>query len=100
MTTPLPGSRSEEPDETRVVTLRRQLLVARREVADLRTQLDEACKDRERLDWYEEQHTLHGAVESLYVVNGYVVNVTHDGKPTGEHWGETLRAAIDQARGA
>lgn len=36
MTAPLPGSRSEEPDETRVVTLRRQLLTARREIASFR----------------------------------------------------------------
>ena len=62
--------------------------------------LDAGRKDRERVDWMEQQHTLHGAVEMLYVVDGYTVNVTHDGNPTGEHWGETLRAAIDRARGA
>lgn len=40
MTAPLPGSRSEEPDETRVVTLRRQLLAARRDLRALRDEID------------------------------------------------------------
>lgn len=39
MSVPIPGSRAEEPDEARVVTLRRQLLAARRELAGLRAAL-------------------------------------------------------------
>ena len=64
--------------------------------------LDEARKDKERLDWYEQQHTLHGAVEVLYVyvVDGYELTITHYGNPVRYVRAPTLRAAIDQARGA
>ena len=64
--------------------------------------LDEARKDRERLDWYEQQHKLHGAVEVLYVyvVDEYELTITHDGNPVRYVRAPTLRAAIDQARGA
>ena len=71
-------------------------------IATIETALDEARKDRERLDWYEQQHKLHGAVEVLYVyvVDEYELTITHDGNPVRYVRAPTLRAAIDQARGA
>lgn len=56
-----------------------------------------AAKDAARLDWLESQHTLHRAVEFLYVVDGYECNLTYDGKVTAEYHGGTFREAIDTA---
>lgn len=54
--------------------------------------------DSDRLDWFEAQHTLHGGVDVLYVVDGYEVQLTVDDAPIGPaHKGETLRDAIDKA---
>lgn len=54
--------------------------------------------DAERLDWIEAQHTLHLAVEILYVVDGYELTLTYDGNPlTMLAKDDTLRAAIDIA---
>lgn len=60
-----------------------------------------ALTDKARLDWLQAQHTLHRAVEVLYVVDGYELTVTYDGNPiTGYRYhGDTLRAAIDLAIG-
>lgn len=57
-----------------------------------------AEKDATRLNWLEAKHTLHKAVEILYVVDGYEVTLTHDGDPfSGPFHGQDLRAAIDAA---
>lgn len=52
----------------------------------------------DRLEWLESMHTLHGAVEILYVVDGYQLTQTYDdaavGKPVR---GATLEKAIDKA---
>lgn len=64
------------------------------EVAELR-------RDAERLDWLEVNHTLHKAMEILYVVDGYEVTPTYNGNHNdGPFHGETLREAIDAARAA
>jgi len=51
--------------------------------------------DAEILDWLEAKHTLHRAVEILYVVDGYEIALTYDGEPLrGMRWkGNTLRDA-------
>lgn len=62
---------------------------------DLRRLVEEGL----RLQWLEDQHTLHKSVEILYVVDGYEVQHTYDGDPVGPAFhGETLSAAIDTAR--
>lgn len=54
--------------------------------------------DEERLNWLEAMHSLHQSVEILYVVDGYEIQVTHDGNPEGKPvHGQTLRHAIDAA---
>lgn len=54
--------------------------------------------DTEIVDWLERQHTLHRAVEALYVVDGYEVTITHDGNRIAGPWhGETLRDAYSLA---
>ena len=53
--------------------------------------------DGKRLDWLEEMHTLHKAVEFLYVVDGYNVTLTYDGNALAQYHGATLRDAIDAA---
>ena len=58
-----------------------------------------ALEDAERVEWYEGQHTLHGAVECLYVVDGYHVSVTHDGDTVAQYHGDSVRSAFDRARG-
>ncbi len=59
----------------------------------------EGGEDAARLTWLEDMHTLHKAVEILYVVDGYHVQRTHDSNPIGpEFFGITLREAIDAAR--
>lgn len=59
----------------------------------------------ERLQWLEDMHTLHIAVEFLYVVDGFQATVTRDGDPLHgfshatdktEYHGETLGEAIDR----
>lgn len=60
----------------------------------------EAQRDvlRLELDWLESMHTLHGAVEILYVVDGYQLTLTYDGAQVGEPVrGATLDEAIDNA---
>lgn len=53
-------------------------------------------KDAGRLDWLQREHTLHKAVEFLYVVDGYQAQRTYDGCEIGEPCrGKTLREAID-----
>jgi len=36
--------------------------------------------DTQILDWLQRNHTLHRQVEALYVVDGYLVTITHDGE--------------------
>jgi len=51
-----------------------------------------------RIDWLQRMHTLHRAVEMLYVVDGYHVTLTWEGTPISpDYHGETLDAAIDKA---
>lgn len=53
-------------------------------------------QDAARLNWLEDSHTLHKAVEFLYVVDGFEVQHTYDDNPVGNPiHGETLREAID-----
>jgi hypothetical protein len=50
--------------------------------------------DTQILQWLEGMHTLHLAVEALYVVDGYQVRVVYDGDELSPaYWGETLAAA-------
>ena len=55
--------------------------------------------DTEIIDWLERQHTLHRRVVALYVVDGYNIEIEHDGEPIkGAEWhGETLREAYSTA---
>lgn len=54
--------------------------------------------DTEIIEWLERQHTLHRAVDALYVVDGYDVSITFDGEPHAGPWhGETLREAYQVA---
>ena len=54
--------------------------------------------DADILDWLERNHTLHRAVEVLYVVDGYQVEITHDDSRVAGPWhGETLREAYSEA---
>ena len=58
--------------------------------------------DKERLDWLEANHTLHKAVEILYVVDGYEVTLMHEDGYTvlsPAFHGADLREAIDKAIG-
>jgi len=58
----------------------------------------ELAAARTRADWLQRMHTLHRAVEMLYVVDGYHVTLTWDGTPiSSDYHGETLDAAIDKA---
>lgn len=50
------------------------------------------------LDWLERNHTLHIAVEAVYVVDGYQVEITHDGGRIAGPWhAPTLREAYMEA---
>lgn len=54
--------------------------------------------DIELIDWLENNHTLHKAVEALYVVDGYEVSITHDGNTIkGPFKAKTLREAYIRA---
>ena len=59
--------------------------------------LESQEKDARRLDWLEKAHTLHYAVEFLYVIDGYMCRITYDGDVMRSYNGETLRTAIDAA---
>ena len=51
-----------------------------------------------RIEWLESMHTLHGAVEILYVVSGYQIQRTFDDSDVGEPIAaDTLAEAIDMA---
>lgn len=53
---------------------------------------------RARAEWLQRMHTLHRAVEMLYVVDGYQVTICWDGDPISpDYHGETLELAIDKA---
>lgn len=57
-------------------------------------------RDGKRIDWLEDNHTLHQKVEILYVVDGYQVTLMHeDGftEKSPRFEGHDLRAAIDEA---
>jgi len=57
-----------------------------------------SCTDADRLDWIEQQHTLHKTVEFTYMVMGYEVQLMYDGNEVGKPFeGKTLRDAIDLA---
>jgi hypothetical protein len=50
------------------------------------------------IEWLEMMHTLHGAVEILYVVDGYQLTRTYDGSEVGKPiHGKSLAIAIDNA---
>ena len=58
------------------------------------------------LQWLQNNHTLHRVVEALYVVDGYQVEITHDGVRIAGPWhGETLfeayakRCGYDTSKG-
>lgn len=54
--------------------------------------------DKDRIQWLENMHTLHGAVEILYVVDGYQLTQTYDDSQIGEPvHSENLAGAIDKA---
>ncbi len=53
--------------------------------------------DTDRLNWLEDQHSLHRSVDMLYVVDGYNVTIMHDGNEGPCFHGATLREAIDNA---
>lgn len=56
--------------------------------------------DADIIEWLERNHTLHRAVEALYVVDGYQVTITHDDHQIAGPWrGETLREAYVRAMG-
>jgi hypothetical protein len=55
--------------------------------------------DEERLDWYEDQHTLHYGLELTYVVDGFTLEYIQDtGNTKYQVQGVSLRDAIDKAR--
>lgn len=52
----------------------------------------------DKIEWLESMHTLHGAIEILYVVSGYQIQRIFDGSDIGEPiTAETLAEAIDMA---
>lgn len=54
--------------------------------------------DADIIEWLERNHTLHHAVEALYVVDGFEVTITYDGNPLAGPWhAETLRGAYLKA---
>lgn len=68
------------------------------ELAQLRAEVEGMREDAERLDWYEREHTLHGAVECTYVVDGYHLALTYDGAIVAEFHGDSIRSVFDLAR--
>ena len=51
-----------------------------------------------QIEWLESMHTLHGAVEILYVVDGYQIQRTYDDSNVGDPIQEkSLRECIDSA---
>jgi hypothetical protein len=59
-----------------------------------------AREDAARLDWLENNHTLHKSVEIVYVVDGYQVCLLHEDGVTElspKFEGHDLRSAIDEA---
>jgi len=80
-------------DRLELVGVIRALAAERDELAQKLT------AEAKRLDWLERHHTLHDSVETLYVVDGYQVQILRDnylGIGKAFH-GATLRAAIDAA---
>lgn len=60
--------------------------------------MDNEMIDSQILEWLEDNHTLHKAVEALYVVDGYEVSITYDGNVIkGPFRAETLREAYIKA---
>jgi hypothetical protein len=51
----------------------------------------------ELIQWLEDMHTLHCAVEALYVVDGYEVSITIDGEPIHRFKADTLKEAYLEA---
>lgn len=50
------------------------------------------------IEWLESMHTLHGAIEILYVVDGYQIQRTYDDMEIGTPIkADTLTACIDVA---
>lgn len=50
------------------------------------------------IEWLESMHTLHGAVEILYVVDGYQIQRTYDDSDVGDPIKEnSLSECIDSA---
>ena len=55
----------------------------------------------DKIEWLESMHTLHGAVEILYVVPGYQIQRTFDGDELGDPIeAPTLAEAIEIAMSA
>lgn len=52
----------------------------------------------DKIEWLESMHTLHGAVEILYVVSGYQIQRTFDDSCVGDPiTAESLSDAIEMA---
>ncbi len=69
----------------------------------LRALIDSALADSQRLDWLQDNHTLHKGVDVLYTVGEYEASLTYDSntrQPTEDFSarGDTLREAIDNLR--
>lgn len=89
----------EQPDEPHESDLYR-LLVTRGYSQHEAHQIAEgplANTDSQRLDWYEASHTLHQSIESLYVVDGFQIEMQIDGNEGPTFHGQDMRDAIDQA---
>lgn len=55
----------------------------------------------DKIEWLESMHTLHGAVEILYVVSGYQIQRTFDDSWVGDPiTAESLSDAIEMAMSA
>ena len=55
----------------------------------------------DKIEWLESMHTLHGAVEILYVVSGYQIQRTFDDSWVGDPiTADSLSDAIEMAMAA
>lgn len=84
--------RVQEIVEEETAELREKLATAEAELATAR-------RDAQRLDWLQEQYTLHQGADIFYTVDGYAIELlTEDGNHVLHSWhGDTLRTAIDAA---
>lgn len=69
-------------------------------MADLSDYQEELVKADARMQWLEDNSTLHKRVEILFVVDGYEVTIMHEDGVTElspAYRGESLAEAIDEA---